>query len=165
MTDSATIASRSSSGVQAGDPSSVEVAQTVAKLEKLASESTQVLFTCSSVFPFELFPTRLIIDKTKVDIERQIFFASKAVETILIKDIFSVAVETDLLFASLVLIHRLPNQPQVRVKFLSKKDAFRCQHILEGLMVVDNENVDLSHVPAKQVVDRLEVIGKTRRTA
>src|SRR5579871_70111 len=88
-----------------------QISEDIAKIDKLAgfAHEDPVLYTISTVFPIEFFPTKISIEKTKVNIVRDIFFGAKEVESILISEISNVEVFTSLFFATLQLTVRLPS--------------------------------------------------------
>ncbi|NCN07013.1 MAG: hypothetical protein GW946_04215, partial [Candidatus Pacebacteria bacterium] len=71
------------------------------RLQHMAVEANRTLFTCTSVFPFALFPDKIIVDSTKVVIHKKVFFLSSEVITILLQDIRLVEMNTGPFFAKL----------------------------------------------------------------
>lgn len=141
--------------------------QELEKLEQLAKVNTKSLFSCTTVFPFTLFPTKLAVDRDKITIGEQFFFWSKLMETLLIKDIMTVSVSESVLFAS---IEFAPNkfadsQTISTVNYLPKEDAQKFRIIVQGLMVAYKEKVDVSKIPDEELLPRLIDIGKTSMPA
>src|SRR3989344_3628797 len=71
----------------------------IGKLKTLADETETVIYKASSVFPFQLFPDKIIIDKNKVSIIRKMLFF-KRIFPILYEDIQTVKVNRGILLAA-----------------------------------------------------------------
>ncbi len=73
------------------------------KMNVLTKKSEKILFKSSAVFPFDFFPDEILIDENQVRIVIRRFFLAEQIETILIKDIQWVMVETAPLFGTLTI--------------------------------------------------------------
>ncbi len=131
------------------------------KIDQLIESQIQVLFQTVSVFPFEFFPTTLLIDKTKVTVKYKIFFTSYQLKSLLIQDISNIEVSTSWLFATLKIRSRLPSEKVMSIKYLWKRDALEAQKIIQGLMVGIEEHIDVSRIPSNQLRKRAEQLGGT----
>src|SRR5258708_24459589 len=122
-----------------------QISADIAKIDKLAGfgHEDPILYTLTSVFPYDFFPTKMSIEKTKVNIVRHIFFGAREIESILISEISNVEVFTSLFFASLQVTVRLPSVPPKVVKYLRVDETLRAQRIIQGLMTRLSLHVDL----------------------
>ena len=132
-----------------------------AKLKKLARESSHIIYETSSVFPFQLFPDRIIIDENKVTVSRrEIFF--KRVFSIMYSDILTVRVNRGIIFAAIEFeVKRLGYQIRP-VTYLWPKEASRAKKFIMGLCEAKREGVDMSKLTVDQIKGRLEEIGESQ---
>ncbi len=131
------------------------------KLDQLAEVDNKALFTCSTVFPFSIFPTTLIVDRNKVTVREYFFFGSRQLQTFLIQDVMNILVAESLLFASIQLVHsRFPDE-KIDIHNLTKADARKFRLIVQGLMVADKQGLNLTTIPYDELVPKIEQVGKT----
>lgn len=134
------------------------VKEEIKKLDKLADEAGEVIYELSSVFPFQLFPDKLIIDKNKVTIVRkELFF--KRTFPMLIRDIRTVKVTRGILFASIEFEIRGYETNPRPTNYLLPHEATKAKQYILGLMSASRERVDLSKVPTKEAKRKLKKIG------
>ncbi len=133
----------------------------ISKIQKLI-ETDNVLLTISTVFPFTLFPDKLIITESKINLISQIFFFSKQIRSVLIKDIATVQAETSLLFGKLSIIDKNSKAPPTILTFLKNKDALEARRIIQGLILISRENVELTHLQSKNLTKTVSNLGSTR---
>lgn len=132
-------------------------------LEKLQKNSEVLLHSCTSIFPFTLFPDTVTIDPNKVDITHRIFFFSKSIRSLLIEDIRFVDVSTNLFFASLhfeVVGYEKNPEP---IRFLAKNDAVKAKQIITGLIAARKKKIPIDAVKNTHLKKKMEKIG-TRST-
>lgn len=134
------------------------------KLNELASIDNQALFTAKGVFPFDLFPDTVYIDRNKISIHKHFFFFTKQLQSIMIRDTLTIVVEENLLFASLQIVDKVFPQETIQVRFLTKSDAKKIRWIVEALIVGVNENIDFTRIPNADLIPKLLEIGKIRTT-
>ncbi len=97
------------------------------------------LMTISSVFPFELFPSQVLVNEHKITIILKPFFLSHIVHSILIASIKDLKIESNMFFATFIIIpDGNPGDPVV-VKYLRKKEALYAQEIIQNFMIKTNE--------------------------
>jgi hypothetical protein len=135
-----------------------EVKAEMVKLEKLTEETESVIYEISSVFPFQLFPDRLILDKNKLTVVRKDLLI-KRIFPILIEDIMTVKVNRGPLFASIVLEARGYEMNPNPITFLKPEDASRAEKYILGLIKAKREGVDLSKLSTSEIKGKLAQIG------
>lgn len=122
------------------------------------------LYSVESVWPFMLFPDKLIIEEEDVIIIRKKFFSASSSETILIKDIFSLIINTGPIFASLV-VQRKTNIPgteaRIMIHYLPKKEALIAKELMDGLLLEKSDSVKF-HEDAPIEQRRQELIAAGR---
>lgn len=128
----------------------------------LVRQSQSVLFSTASVFPFHISPDILIIDENKVSIIHKRLGGSVQLHSVFIEDISDVTVQKNILFSTLKITDSTnPRFPVVHsVDKLRPSDAFTSRRIIQGLMCLKRTGVDLSNVNIKELIRKLNVLGK-----
>ena len=128
------------------------------KLDKLAKETNKVIYEISSVWPFQLFPDRLIIDESKITVVRRgLFF--KRVLPITFDKIGTIKVNRSFMFASMEFDANLFTHAPSPLTHLYPKEANKAKKYIIGLMQAVNSGVDLSKLSIDEVREKLEKIG------
>lgn len=113
-----------------------------AGLDKLIDFSNHQLFRCNSVFPFDLFPTELIIDINKISISNRFFSLGRQVHSFVIDDVSDVFVTSGIILASLEIIDKNFGSNTVKVKKLKPNDAYEAKRIIQGLVIAKKMEID-----------------------
>jgi hypothetical protein len=128
------------------------------KLDDLVQETSEVIYEIQSIFPFQLFPDRIIIDHNKITIIRKDLFF-KRVFPIDYSDILTVKVDRSLVFASIVFeVKRLDQNPRP-ITFLSPREATIAKKYITGILTAKKAGVDLSKLGSIETKKRLKKIG------
>lgn len=134
------------------------------QLNNLAKMTNNRLYKLTAIFPFDFFPNQIFIEEKQIIIVyKQFFFASQDYH-ILIQDILMPIVETSLFFATFK-IEMGPGgfqQNPPPVQFLRKKQALRAKRIIVGLLICHKEKINLSPFNNKELLEKLEEIGRFR---
>ncbi len=130
----------------------------VKKLDALSHGTESIIYEVSSVFPFQLFPDKLIIDKNKVTVVRK-GLLMKRIFPILMEDIQTVKVNRGPIFASLELEVRGFEQNPNPTVFLWPEHATKAEKYILGLIKSKREGVDLTKLTVKDIKNRIEQIG------
>lgn len=132
------------------------------QLDHVKDKCECVLFKTRTVFPFDFFPDDLIVDSTKVNIIIRSFFAAEEIHSILIKNITHLSLEHSAFFATLhILPGRIFQNQVLSIKHLKKEEALKARNIIQGLVVVDRENVTIENIlHTQEWVKEIEAIGK-----
>ncbi len=135
-----------------------------AAVDELEKDIGQPLYTVSAVFPFDLFPDKIIIYRKRVDFIYRHFFWVEEIIPIMLEDIISSRVSISILFASLEVevkgLTFLPNSLPPFVNFLPIEKAKEANQILTSLLAANNEGLDADQLPDKPLADKLQEIGK-----
>ncbi len=131
-------------------------------IDTLAQGSHRVLVDIKSVFPFDLFPDAVIIDETKVTIQRNFLFFTGQSQSVNIADILNVVVNHGIFFAKLELFDRYFAEQPISVEYLKKDEAVKARHIIQGLVLVKKDNIDISTLELDNLVMKLGQIGQSR---
>lgn len=130
------------------------------KLTQLASETSDVIYEVRSVFPFQLFPDKLIIDTNKITIVRkELFF--KRIIPISYEDLITVMVNRSIIFASIDFdVKRLDRSHNPRgITFLWPAKATIAKKYITGILTAKKAGVDFSKLTTTQIKKRLKEIG------
>lgn len=134
------------------------------RLEKMV-ESSHVLYHIKTAIPLNPFPTEILIDPFKIDIIFHQFLGSAHTESILVKEIRDVIVETNPIFATLKIVVN-PEHPgnPFTVGYLKKHEALRARRILQGLLVATRNALDLTKVDLTNILEKLEEIANPQES-
>ena len=129
-------------------------------VEDMVRNSNRILLKISSVFPFELFPTGIIAEDTRITIiHRQLF--SSQVHSVDIEDISNIFVDTSILFAKLTIVSNTFAENEIIIDRLWKKDAILMRRIIEGLRMFINKDVDTTGYEVEELVNKLKELSTT----
>lgn len=121
------------------------------KLNKLKDQSTEVIYSCSTVFPFTLFPNRVEVTEEKVNIIYGLFFFSKKTVSLLVADLVNATVSTNPFFGTLGLELRYFEKNPPPVKYLIKNEAIMMSSVITGLIEVKRRKLSLSQVKGSKL--------------
>lgn len=102
--------------------------------------NSDVLLKVKTVFPWDLFPDTLTIQKEKITVYMEEFFQSGQIRTIPISDISSTSVETSPFFATLKIVQVFRTEAPVVIKPLKREDAQKAHDIINQLIMEKKEN-------------------------
>jgi hypothetical protein len=136
-----------------------ELVQEKEKLTNLAAEST-VLYQSQSIFPFQLFPDRLIVESDKVTLVHRTMLW-KNIFPMLIENINSVTVSRGVFFACLSFELTGYETNPGSIEFLWPEDAAKAKRYILGLIRAKKQGVDISKIPNEEMKEDLEEIGRT----
>ncbi len=130
------------------------------KLHKIVSKSNEILATATAVFPFELFPDSITLDRTKVTITKRSFFWSAEVVSIRIEDILNISTGLGPFFGSITIASRVMSSvDHFTIDYFWRKDAIRIKHIIQGYVIAHHNNIEVSHLSKKEMIGMLSELG------
>jgi hypothetical protein len=131
------------------------------KIANLAEEESKILFETESVFPFSIFPDKVIIHPNKVDIVIGKFFQSNFTKSIFIKDMAGVEMVTTPFLAAIKISGNKMGIDPVTVRNLKRKNAIKIKEIIDGLLIALGQKIELEKLDPKQALPHLEKAGET----
>lgn len=132
-------------------------------LEKIISQSHEVLIEASTVFPVTLFPDTVIVDRTKVTIVKRDFFWSSDTMTFRIEDVLNAEVTVGPLFGSLTIASRvMSTTDHFRIDHFWRKDAMNLKRIIQGYIIAQHNKIDVAHLSRDELVKTLSELGYHR---
>ncbi len=138
-----------------------EIEENAQKLDALAMESNSIIYEASSVFPFQLFPDKIVIDVNKITVDRRDFLFQR-VYPILIEDVLTVRLDRGILFASLIFEVNKFIQIARPITYLKPHEAATARQYIMGLVQAKKAGIDLSKLTLDQIRIKLKEIGKTQ---
>jgi|JI10StandDraft_1071094.scaffolds.fasta_scaffold877807_2 hypothetical protein len=130
------------------------------KLDHLHRRATIRLFSCSALFPFDLFPDSLVIDHNKVDIVYRNFFGHNHTVSLPIERLNYVGVNSVLFLSTLRFETKGLEQNPEPLTMLPTHAAQYAKNLIFGLMAAEKNGIDLSHLSRDDILDKLVEIGR-----
>ncbi len=130
------------------------------KLDQLHKRATTMLFSCKTMFPFDLFPNSLVIDHNKVDIVYRTFFGHSHTVSIPIERLNYVGVNSVLFLSTLRFETKGLEQNPAPLTMLPTRAAQYAKNLLFGLMTAEKHGIDLSRLAENDCLEKLIEIGR-----
>lgn len=128
-------------------------------LASMTRDSRTILFKTKTVFPFTLFPDKIIIDLDKLNIIRKDFFWSRRINSINHEDILNITAECAPLFASLKITTRFFSNKPFIISFLKKSGAVLIRRLVHGLIIARKKNIRLRDIETGLLLKQLQQLG------
>ncbi len=130
------------------------------KLKAVAQKSHSILAKAKAVFPFNLFPDLLNIDRQKLTIVYRQFFGIENTVSVPIENIKNIQAHVGPFFGSLIITsdHFVNNTQSIN--YLTRHDALRIQKLVQGIMVAIREKIDISEIETKELRKLLIDLGE-----
>lgn len=129
-------------------------------LQKIVSQSHEVLMSANTVFPLTLFPDTVMVDRTKVTITKRDFFWTSDVMSIRIEDVLNVSASVGPLFGSLTVASRVMSTiDHFKINHFWRNDAIRLKHIIQGYVIAQHNNIDTAHLNRTELIETLMELG------
>jgi hypothetical protein len=129
------------------------------KLYEAAKQSSDILLKAETVFPFTLFPDTITIDREKLNIAKRDFFRVARISGTPLDDIESVDANVGPFFGSLRITSRFFVNNTRSVRFLTRVDALKIQHLLQGYKLAKEKEIDLTAVKKDDLTLMLTELG------
>lgn len=134
---------------------------TIEKLLGVTIHSHEILYKAKTVFPFNLFPDTIIIDKEKLTIIARYFFWVAKITSVPIRDILNVEADVGPFLGSIHLTSRYYFTNPHTLNYLWRRDAMKIQQLLQGFIIANERNIDCSSIDQDQLEELLEHLGET----
>lgn len=131
-------------------------------------DTNRVLMSVESHRPFELFEgSRLVIEEDDIIILRKMFLKTSETETILIRDIFSIILNSGPFYASLI-VQRKTNiqgsEQRIEISYLKKHEAMEAKFLIDGLTLEFAKAVSVpKNLPSEERRKQLIAIGENKQ--
>jgi len=131
------------------------------KIDKVVEDASAVLYRCSAVFPFDLWPNEIIIDAEKVSIIYHDFFFSESTYSVYLKDIDTMHIECGPFFATLKITHGGYQGNKISIEYLKKEDGKEARRILQGLIIAEKKGLEFAQESStEEVKEKAGNIGR-----
>jgi hypothetical protein len=128
-------------------------------LLEITEESQEELISVTAVFPFQLFPDTITVDRQKVSIIRRRFFWVADTAVTKIGDIINVEASTGPFLGSVKIFSRYLSDSHYSMSYLKRGDAQRLQRVLQGLLIAHEKGIDSSLIPKNELITMLLELG------
>lgn len=128
-------------------------------LADLATVTERTLFSAKSVFPFELFPDTLRIDRQKITVVHNDFLKMAHTTSIRLRDLGNVEVVLGPFFGTIILTSLYYRNNTQTINFLTRNDAIHAHRLLQGFMVAHNANIDTDNISDDKLLELLDRVG------
>jgi len=125
----------------------------------ITEESQEELISVTTVFPFQLFPDTITVDRQKVSIIRRHFFRVADTAVAKIGDIINVEASTGPFLGSVKIFSRYLSDSHYQMSYLTRGDTQRLQRILQGLLIAHEKGIDSSLIPRNELITMLLELG------
>ncbi|HEX8762178.1 MAG TPA: hypothetical protein VF733_00270 [Candidatus Saccharimonadales bacterium] len=153
-----------SADILAEPPKSVQKALAKKELRQAIGGAHEVLMRATTVFPFVLFPDTITIDRTKLTITHRWFFRVAEVIPIRIEDVLNVTANVGPFFGCIKIVTRFfestGKDNHYEIKYLTRADALRIKHIMQGYIIATQKQIDSSALSTKELATLLVKLGE-----
>ncbi|MBC7581280.1 hypothetical protein H7097_00240 [Aeromicrobium sp.] len=129
------------------------------KLQAVVRESHTILAKAHSVFPLQLFPDSVNIDRHKLTIVRRQFFGMEQKVSVPLENVKNIEADFGPLFGSITITSDLFINNTQEVKSLWRDDAKKIQKLVQGAVVAQGEGIDLNKIDVNQLRSLLIDLG------
>jgi hypothetical protein len=131
------------------------------KLKEIVQRSNEVICDARAVWPFDLFPNEITLDRTKVTIVERSFFWSKNTMSFRVEDILNVSVATGPRFGAITFASRVMSSvDHFTVSFLWRGDALYLKTILQGYIIAQQNKINVAHLEHDSLIETLLELGQ-----
>lgn len=127
-------------------------------VEDMVNNSNRILLKISSVFPWDFFPTSIIVEETRLTITHRQLFSSQ-VHSVDIKSISNIFIDTSILFSQLTIVSDTFAKNQIKIDRLWKKEAIFIRRIIEGLRMFVDKEIDTTGYKKEELINKLRELS------
>lgn len=135
---------------------------TLQQIEALTKDTHRNLYRISTVFPFKIFPTEIVVSENSIDLIYHYFFFSQQTFPMLTKDIRNVKSSHSLFFSAVEFEVTGFEKNPPRIRWLPHDAAITIKRLVMGLLICQQKKIDLSVVDTSQIVDKIIEIGSAQ---
>ncbi len=133
-----------------------------AELVTVAKKSHEILFKANTVFPFTLFPDTVTLDREKLSFASRYFFKVAQITSLPVRDILSVEADIGPFFGSVHTASRYFVTNPKSIRWLRRKDAEKLQRLLQGYIIVHEQEINCTNIKRDELVKLLNDLGTGR---
>lgn len=129
------------------------------ELLRMTLKSNEILYKATAVFPFNLFPDTVTIDREKVTFANRFFFRVAKISSTPIQDIQSIEADVGPFFGTVKMSSKYFISNPREVNYLWRHDAIKLQHMIQGYVIAIERKVDCSKLGKEELVALLQELG------
>ncbi len=129
------------------------------KLRAVVKESHTILVKAHSVFPFQLFPDTINVDRHKLTIIRRQFFGIEQKVSVPLENVKNIEADLGPFFGSIIITSDLFINNTQHLNFLWRDEAKKIQKLVQGAVVAQTENIDLNKIETIKLRSMLIDLG------
>lgn len=139
---------------------SQQVSRRTRKLSEAIGHSKDTIFRATTVFPFNLFPDTVVVDREKVTIINRTFFRTAEVVSLRIHDVLNVMADVGPFFGAVKIQTRFFDAASYSITYLWRNDALKLNRILQGYVIAIQKGIDCDGFKAEELATLLDEIGQ-----
>lgn len=130
------------------------------ELKKAVKKSHEVLALAQTVFPIDLFPDSIVVDRTKISLTKRTFFWTSNTISFQIEDVLNVSCGIGPMFGSLTIASRVMSSvDHYQINYLWRADAIFLKHLIQGHIIAKNSKLATDHLTVEEVIETLCELG------
>lgn len=133
-------------------------------VDDLVRKSNRLIIGISSIFPWDLFPTNIEVEESRVTFHFNQLFSSQS-HSVDMKDISNIFIETSFFFATLQVVSRTYIQNDIKIGNLNKEKARKVQKIIEGLRTFAEHDIDTSNYEIDELISKIDELQTDNSTS
>jgi hypothetical protein len=126
-----------------------ETASDVTKLRDAVDQAQNILIQARAVFPFDLFPDTITVDRQKLTVVHRQFWGMKQTTSVPHADITNIQADIGPLFGSLTVTSEFFINNTQTIRYLPKHDVLAIQQLVQGFILASKGDIDTSNVDDK----------------
>lgn len=132
------------------------------KVDDLVKKSNRQIISISSTFPWDLFPSSIDVEESRVTFKFNQFLSSQS-HSVDIRDISNIFIESSIFFSTLQVVSRTFIQNDIKIGNLNKAKAKKVQQIIEGLRTFKEHNINTSSYEIDELLAKIEELHVSQR--
>jgi hypothetical protein len=129
-------------------------------LKKAVKKSHEVLALARTVFPVDLFPDSIVVDRTKINLTKRTFFWTSSTISFQIEDVLNVSCGIGPMFGSLTIASRVMSSvDHYQINYLWRSDAIFLKHLIQGHIIAKNNKLGTDHLTVEEMIETLCELG------
>lgn len=130
------------------------------RLSEAIGHSQDLIFSATTVFPFNLFPDTVALDREKVTIVNRTFFRTAEIISLRIEDVLNVMADVGPFFGAVKIQTRFFDAASYSIRFLRRNDALKLKRLLHGYVIAKQKGIDCDGFTADELTTLLDEIGQ-----
>jgi hypothetical protein len=140
-------------------PDEMEPDEIHEKLIDVTEKAHDILFTADTIFPFTLFPDTITLDREKLTVIQRFFFRVAKVITVPVTSMISADANVGPFFGSVHMTSKYFIDNTHHVNFLRRNDAEEFHRMLQGFIIANEKEIDVSEIDKEDLKILLHDLG------